>query len=268
MLGQGPSGTGSLSGQGTPGSGFTPETPSRRVASPSSDEETERSGKKGAAASPASAAAKFTKDVLKVMCPKDKAFLQDLKNRGVTITVFDRIYFDDPYFDGTKWTTLPFEAGGMTDGTDISMIRGRSAQENAAIVYHEGVHTGQPSSMAWRDKEYDAYAKEDQWSISHGLPPHDPSFRTTDKSGKQVTNDAAIRQYVDKSYPGVTAKSPTGGPPEQILGVSASGNTILMRSDGTKYERPPQKGDSYPAAAPTTVPPGGIAIDISKLQCP
>jgi len=206
--------------------------------------------------------------VLKVMCPKDKAFLQDLKKRGVTITVFDRIYFDDPYFDGTKWTTKHFEAGGMTDGTDINMIRGGTAADNAATVYHEGVHTGQSSSMAWRDKEYDAYEREDQWRISHGLPPHDPSFRKADKSGKQVTDDAAVRKYVDKNYPGVTAKAPSGGAPEQIVGVSASGNTIVKRSDGSKYERPPLKGDSYPAAAPTTVPPGGIAIDMSHLQCP
>ena len=122
--------------------------------------------------------------------------------------------------------------------------------------------------MAWREKEYDAYKKEDEWRISHGLPPHSSSFRKRDKSGKEVTDEAAIRKFVDAEYPGVTAKAPSGGAPEQIVGVSPSGKTVVKRSDGTKYERAPKKGDSYPAAAPTTVPGGGIPIDMSKLQCP
>jgi hypothetical protein len=79
------------------------------------------------------------------------------------------------------------------------MIRSSSAAENAATIYHEGVHTGQPDSMQWRDKEYGAYTQEEGWAISHGLPPHDPSFRTVDASGHPIPNTAAIRAFVDRN---------------------------------------------------------------------
>src|SRR5262249_2652997 len=147
-----------------------------------------------------------------------------------------------------------------------NMIRSSSPSENAATIFHEGVHTGQASSMAWRDKEYDAYVKEDQWRISHGLPPHTASFRTVDAAGKPVTDVAAVPAFVDAEYPGVTVSAP-GGPPEQVIGKSSSGNTIVERPDGTTYERPPKAGDSF-GGPETTVPAGGIPIPISKLQCP
>ena len=205
-------------------------------------------------------------DIKKIMClPEDKTFLADLQARGVTITAFDRIYFEDPYYDGTQWTTRHFEAGGTTDGTDITMIRSTDAVENAATIYHEGVHTGQPVSMAWRDKEYDAYIKEDGWRIAHGLPPHDPSFRTTDASGKQVTNDATVRAMVDKDYPGVTVKTSTGAV-EQVIGKAASGETIAKRADGSVYTRSPNPGDSFPAPDAVTEPPQGLPVDLSKLR--
>lgn len=197
------------------------------------------------------------------MCPKDKAFLQDLKARGVTVTAYDRIYFEDPYYDGTKWTTKHFEAGGTTSGTDINMIKSSSGEGNAATIYHEGTHTGQPSNMEWRDKEYDAYVKEDRWRISHGLGPHDPSFR---KANGQ-TNEAAIKAFVDKEYPGVTATTSSGGPPEQVIGKDASGKALVRRADGTTYTRKPKKGDSY-AGPEISEPPGGRKIDMNQLQCP
>jgi hypothetical protein len=201
------------------------------------------------------------------MCPADRAYLHDLRSRGVTITAYDRIYFDDPYYDGTRWTTRRFEAGGTTSGTHINMIRSSSAEENAATIYHEGIHTGQPRSMAWRDKEYDAYIREDQWRISHGMAPHDPSFRTTDSAGRQVTNPAGVQAFVDREYPGVTAASPTGGAPEQVIGRTGSGDTLVERSDGSTYSRPPRAGDSY-AGPETTVPPGGVPVDMARLSCP
>jgi hypothetical protein len=209
-------------------------------------------------------AAQMTKDILAVMCPQDKAFLQDLQRRGVTVTAYDRIYFDDPCYNGSTWTTCRFEAGGTTSGTDINMIRNSSAQEDAAVIYHEGVHTGQPSNLAWREKEYDAYIKEDQWRISHGLPPHTPSFRTTDKAGNQTTNAAAVRKFVDKNYPGVTSGARKS---EQIIGRTPSGDTEVQRADGTTYTRKPKKGDSF-SGPQVAQPPTGIPLDMAKLQCP
>jgi Flp pilus assembly pilin Flp len=244
-------------------SGLSDDDPLRSALS---DESAAAPRASASAGSKSAAAAKLIADVLNVMCPKDKAFLADLKARGVTVTAFDKIYFDDPYFDGTKWTTKRFDAGGTTLGTKINMIRSTSAAENAATIFHEGVHTGQPSSMAWRDKEYDAYVKEDQWRISHGLPPHTSSFRTVDAAGNPVTDVAAVRAFVDREYPGVTSTT-ASGPPEQVIGKSSSGNTMVQRADGSVYERAPKAGDSY-GGPEKTVPAGGIPIDMSKLQCP
>lgn len=221
-----------------------------------------------AARTPGDSAARFVEGVLKVMCPRDKGFLADLKQRGVSITAYDRIYFDDPYYDGTKWTTKRFEAGGTTAGTDITLIRSGSAQHDAATIYHEGVHTAQPASMPWRELEYDAYVKEDQWRIAHGMAPHQPSFRKKDAAGNETTNEAAIRAFVDKEYPGVTAKAPGGGAAEQVVGKTSAGKTLVRRADGSTYERAPKRGDSYAAKSPVTVPTGGIPIDMAKLQCP
>jgi hypothetical protein len=198
------------------------------------------------------------------MCPQDKAFLQDLKARGVTITAYDSIHYDDPYYDGKKWTTKPMDCAGTTFRTHINMIRYSSGAENAATIYHEGVHTN-PSQdgMRWRDKEYDAYVKEDRWRISHGLPPHDPSFRGPD--GR--TNEAAIQAKVDKDYPGVTVAPSSGGPPEEVIGKDASGRTKVQRADNSFYYRNPKKGDSF-SGVEQTQPPGGVNVDINQLQCP
>jgi hypothetical protein len=198
--------------------------------------------------------------------PAEQAFLDDLIARGVTVTAFDRIYFEDPYYDGTKWTTKHFEAGGTTGRTDVNIIRGSNAADNASTIFHEGVHTGQPGSMAWRDKEYDAYAKEDKWRMDHGLPPHDPSFRTTDVTGKVVTDVAALKAFVDKEYPGVSVVGP-GGAVEQVVGKDAAGDSIVKRADGSRYTRPPKAGDSFPGPE-ITEPPGGLPVDLKKLKGP
>lgn len=221
----------------------------------------------GGSSSTGTATGKWVQDILKVMCPQDKAFLQQLRARGVQITAYDRIYFDDPYYDGTQWTTKRFEAGGTTNGNKINMIRTGDPAEDASIIYHEGVHTGQPSSLAWRDQEYEAYIKEDAWRLSRGMPASHPKFRKKDASGKEVTDAAAIRRFVDKKYPGVSAKG-SGPAPDQIVDRKPNGDTELMRADGTTYTRKPQKGDSYAAASSVTVPKGGIPIDMASLQCP
>jgi hypothetical protein len=219
------------------------------------------------ASAPAPPKTPWVGDMLKIMCPKDRAFLDTLRARGVTITAYRRIYFEDPYYDGATWTTKHFEAGGTTAGTDINMILSSTPENNAATIYHEGIHTGQPARMKWRDKEYQAYVEEDRWRIGHGLPPHEPSFRGKDISGKPVTDEAAIRRFVDKKYPGVTATPSSGAAPEQVIGRTKSGKTIVQRSDGSTYTRRPKKGDSY-AGPEITEPPGGMPVNMSELACP
>lgn len=209
----------------------------------------------------------WLRDTLAFMCPQDRAFLDDLRARGVTVTAYDRIYFDDPYYDGTRWTTRRFEAGGTTSGTQINMLMGGSPSENAATLYHEGVHTGQPASMPWREKEYQAYIAEDRWRIAHGMPPHQPDFRTHDSAGNPVTDASAVRRFVDREYPGVTSTPASGGSPEQVIGRDASGNTVVQRADGTTYARPPRAGDSY-AGPQVSQPPGGRRAQTCQLRCP
>lgn len=196
--------------------------------------------------------------------PEDKAFLDDLIRRGVKITAFDKIRFDDPFYDGTKWTVKVFDAGGSQNGNSINMIRSASAVENAATIFHEGVHTGQPSSLSWNEKEYDAYTKEEAWRIAHGLPEGHPGFRTTNSAGAVVPNVAAIKTMVDTEYP-IAKSTGAGGVVETVVGVTATGQTKVERSDGTSGVRPPKLGDTF-AGPKVTDPPTGLKVDIAKLK--
>lgn len=228
---------------------------------------------------PASGPDPWLRDALAIMCPKDRAFLDDLRARGVTITAFDRIYFEDPIYDGTKWTTKHFEAGGTTSGKDISLVL-KPVDKNGVVhemtpaavaetIYHEGVHTGQPSTMQWSEKEYEAYTKSEQWTIDHGLPGR-PGFRTTDGTGKSVPDTKAIREFVDKKYPIAVDKPATpGGPVYKVIGKDASGNSIIQNiNDPTDVKtRKPKKGDTFPGDA-IEEPPGGRKVKPEDLKCP
>lgn len=210
--------------------------------------------------------------MLAVLCPGDKEFLAKLRARGVTVTGYDRIYWDDPYYDGTAWTTRRFEGGGSTDGAgkNINMLTNRSPESNAATLYHEGIHTGQPTTMEWRDKEYEAYTLTEKWRIEHGMPPQDPSFRKQDASGNTVVDEDGVKKMVDEEYPGVTAAppgAPASAPPERVVGRDAAGNSVVQRGNGTTYTRPPRKGDSYPGPQ-VTEPPGGRVVNTAQLRCP
>lgn len=204
--------------------------------------------------------------ILTHMCPDDSAFLDDLRTRGITVTSYDRIYFDDPYFDGTRWTTRRFEAGGSTSGNRINMISSGNSLHDASTLYHEGIHTGQPASMPWREQEYGAYIAEDQWRARHGLGPSQPGFRTTDSAGRPVTDAVAVRRFVDQEYPGVTSAASSGSAPEQVIGRTPAGQTIVQRGDGTAYTRAPRAGDSY-AGPQVTQPPGGRTALPCQLHC-
>jgi hypothetical protein len=195
--------------------------------------------------------------------PSDQAFLDQLIAKGVTVTAFDKIRFDDPYYDGTKWTVKVFNAGGTQGSNNIEMIRRTNAAENAATIFHEGVHALQPSSMSWSEKEYDAYTKEEQWRIDHGLSGR-PGFRTTDASGAVVPDVAAIRAFVDSKYPIATSTTSTGVV-EKVVGVTADGKTRVVRSDGTSGVREPKLGDTFPGPK-VTDPPTGLPVDLKKLK--
>ena len=49
--------------------------------------------------------------LLKILCKKDKDVI-DAARTTQKIFKIKRIFFEDPIFDGKKWTTKHFEAGG------------------------------------------------------------------------------------------------------------------------------------------------------------
>lgn len=221
----------------------------------------------------------WLRDALAIMCPKDKAFLDGLRARGVTVTAFDRIYYEDPYYDGTKWTTKHFEGGGSTSGTHINLLSKQpdgkggfvdaAPAETAETIFHEGTHTGQPSSMPWSEKEYDAYTRTEQWAIDHGIPGR-PGFRTTDSSGKPVPDTKAIRAFVDKEYPiAVDKPAAPGGPVYKVVGRTPTGDTITQNTNPPydRKTRPPKAGDTF-AGPEIQVPPGGRTVKSDQLKCP
>ena len=240
---------------------------SRRAGEDSGDA-TDRAPKGKKPVSKKAQADAWTKGVLRVMCPGDKAFLQDLEKRGVSITLFQSITYNDPIYDGTRWTTKPFPAAGTQSAGQLEFIQNGAPEDDASVVIHEGTHAMQPATMSPRAKEYDAYFVEDQWRLARGLPPAQPGFRTKGPGGKETTNVAAIKAFVDSEYQG-DVPSPTGGPPERIKSHDPkTGETIVRRANGTTYRRPPIKGDFYQSNTPVQKPPGGIPIDMAKLQCP
>ena len=64
----------------------------------------------------------WLRDALAVMCPKDKALLDDLRARGVTITAFDRIYYEDPFFDVPNGRPSTLRATAGPSGTDMNIV--------------------------------------------------------------------------------------------------------------------------------------------------
>lgn len=195
--------------------------------------------------------------------PEDRQFLEDMIARGVTVTVFDEISFDDFVYENGSWRIEVFPAAGSTSSQHIDMIRTGDAVEDATTLFHEGVHTRQPDAMSQREAEFEAYIAEEHWAIAHGLPASDPSFRTIDADGNVVVNEQAIRDMVDEITPGVTIPT-TGGPAEQIIGLDPDGKVRIRCEDGSEYSREPEEGDSYPGDQ-RTEPPGGITIDLRRL---
>lgn len=198
--------------------------------------------------------------VTKILCPNDKKIVEQLAQ--TTVTVADAIYFDDPYYDGTRWIPRRFLAGGTSDADakQIGIMSGASCEEAATTFYHEIWHQNQPKTgMTFEEREYDAYHQTEQWTIDRGLPSQsgDGSLRAKDAKGRVVPSRKGVEAHVHKHYP-VPPKT-KGTPPPRPVGQDATGNTIL--SNGTK--RPPRKGDTYPGPEKVVdkrvIPPGTTA---------
>ena len=179
--------------------------------------------------------------VLKILCPKDKHVVGQLSKTKVNVA--DKIYFDDPYYDGKKWTTKRFDAGGVSSASnkEIGVMSGASCEDAATTFYHEIWHQNQSSAMNFEQKEYEAYYETEKWTIERGLPSQSAGTKLRKKEkGKVVPDRKAIEKYVHDNYP--VPKKTSGPPPPRPVGRDAAGNTKM--SDGTS--RPPKKGDTYP----------------------
>jgi hypothetical protein len=139
--------------------------------------------------------------MLKILCKKDKAVI-DAARTTQQIYKIKRIYFEDPYFDGAKWTTKHFEAGGTAGGGEIIFLEHTSCERAATVLYHEVWHTKQVG-MDWpHPAEDDAYYNTELWTIENGYPSQgNPPLRTTDGKGSVIPDKAAIARKVDDAYP-------------------------------------------------------------------
>jgi hypothetical protein len=77
----------------------------------------------GPAPCPAKPVDPWIQAMLAKFCPQDKAFLEDLKARGVKITAYDSIDFEDNYYDGKQWVKKLNPGGGQQDGNNVIIVK-------------------------------------------------------------------------------------------------------------------------------------------------
>lgn len=208
--------------------------------------------------------------VLKILCKKSPDTVKKAAKSKI-FAVDSPMIFDDPIFKGGKWTTVEFEAAGTQGAGEINMARDMSCEEAAVTLYHETLHSDQPKSMSWPEKEYDAYARTEEWTIKNGLPSQGTNFRKDvplppGQYGPptQVVDTAAIKAKVDKDYPFIPPATPGGPTPPQITGKSPDGKTVFF-DDGTS--RPPREGDRFDADKPRN-PKNEKQIPPKDVKCP
>ncbi len=197
--------------------------------------------------------------LLKIFCPDDAAVVDQLAK--TTLDVSDSITFDDPYYNGTRWTTKTFPAGGVSSSEDkrIGLLSGSSCEEAATTIYHEIRHQNQDPSLSFAEKEYDAYTYTETWTIKKGFPSQaDPNvMRTKDASGNTVANVDGIKGFVHDNYP----VPPPGE--DRVVGKAPNGDSIVTNGTDT-WQRKPQRGDTYPGPMKTK---GEHVVKTSKWKC-
>ncbi len=208
--------------------------------------------------------------VLKILCGKDSKIIDQLAKSNIETA--DEVWFEDPYFDGAKWTTKRFDAGGSADPSSktIMVLADQPCEEAAVTFYHEVWHQNQPLGMGWPEpSEDDAYYNTELWTIERGLPSQGTKLRTKDSvSGKTVPDKKAIRKMVQKVYP--SPPPPVKGkkqpvPIGQRNGPKGPETEVQDPDTGAKSWRPSQKGDTY--AGPQKIK-GYKKINPAKWKCP
>lgn len=210
--------------------------------------------------------------ILKILCKQDKDVVK--KANKIKIVAVDPLIFDDPIYKNGKWTTKPFPAAGTQKQGEIQMVRNMSCEEAATTLYHEVLHSEQPNSMSWPEKEYDAYKRTEEWTIKRGLPGQHPDFRKPGSMppgiqgpAQVVVDEAAIKKKVDDWYPIAPPKTPGGPTPPQVIGRTPNGKQVIVEdSTGKQWQRPVQEGDTFPASKPRN-PPNEKQIPPKDIKC-
>ena len=206
------------------------------------------------------------KDMLKIFCKQDKKIVDQLAK--TTVITADSIYFEDPYFDGKKWITKKFNAGGSADphSKTITILSGYSCESAADTFYHEIWHQNQPPGMGWpHPSEDDAYYNTELWMIKRGIPGN-PDLRAKDAKGNIVPDKKAITKLVDNEYP--APPPPIAGVPQpRPIASKKATNETLVRDpvSGKTWWRSSKKGDTY--AGPQKMINKSI-INKSDWKCP
>lgn len=209
--------------------------------------------------------------LLAVLSAKDKALAERIRSGNIQLEVLRRLHYEDPYYDGSKWTTRTFEAGGQNTPGHITVTSTGSNEEAATTLFHESTHQDQPAGMPWSQREYDAYGKTEDWAIDRGLPSQGTDFRKVDSSGRTVKDTDAIKRAVDADYPissapsTIPGASPSTRPDTVINNNPSNGKTVVERADGSTYERPPRAGDTFPGAP---IKDGARTVDPSMFRYP
>ncbi len=180
--------------------------------------------------------------VLGILCSQDKAVVAKLPL--ITVKVADAIFYDNPFYDGSSWTTKRFDAAGIFNRVQrlLMVLRKDDCPTVAFTFFHEVRHLNQAAGLDVVSAETDAYLTTEQWSIDRGLPGR-PSLRMEDPVTKKTVPDPAkIDTLVRDHYAGVAAV-----PGERVIGKTAAGHTQIRRPNGTTYTRPPQAGDTFQA---------------------
>lgn len=139
-----------------------------------------------------------------IFCPDDADVMARAREHGEFWT-YDAIYYDDPYFDGTEWTSRRFDGSGFAYSGEngkkvVGLLRNVDCATAAETIYHEMWHTAQPDTMTPNEMEYDAYYNTELWTIRKGLHGQ-PALRSTDAYGNTVPDRGRIRAHVDETYP-------------------------------------------------------------------
>lgn len=208
--------------------------------------------------------------VMKILCAKDKALVDQLGKSNVQTA--DEVWFDDPIFDGKKWTTKRFDAGGtsVTSTKTIMILADQSCEQAAVTCFHEVHHQNQPAGMKWpHPAEDDAYLTTEAWTIDRGLPSQGTDLRTTDPAtGKVIADPVKVGTMVQKVYPspppakaGVAQPIPVG----QRNGVAGPETQVQDPVTGATSWRPSQTGDTFAGAQKTS---GFKTVNPAVWKCP